>query len=122
MTASATNPEGLPQRCSICGQDVRAWPSAPLDDAPCPRCGSLLIWFRDALSQRLAEGLGVSPDGDYESSLAELRIDSLDIVELVMEIEEEFGIHIPDADYEGMRTIGDLIRCLRRRQLWPPQV
>ena len=45
-----------------------------------------------------------------ESSFIEdLKADSLDIVELVMEFEEEFDITIPDEDYEKIRTVGDAI-------------
>lgn len=43
-----------------------------------------------------------------ESSFVDdLKADSLDVVELVMEFEEEFEITIPDDDYEKIRTVGD---------------
>jgi acyl carrier protein len=42
-------------------------------------------------------------------------LDSLDIVELVMEAEEKFGISIADADAERMRTVGDLIDYIKLR-------
>ena len=42
-----------------------------------------------------------------------MKLDSLEIVELVMEIETELGIEIPDNEYERIRTVGDLQRCIR---------
>ena len=45
-----------------------------------------------------------------ESSFVDdLKADSLDVVELVMEFEDEFEITIPDDDYEKIRTVGDAI-------------
>lgn len=44
MNISSRTPEGEPNRCPICGHDVRMTPSEPSGDAPCPHCGSLL-WF-----------------------------------------------------------------------------
>jgi len=41
--------------------------------------------------------------------IEDLKADSLDIVELVMEFEEEFDVTIPDEDYEKIRTVGDAI-------------
>ncbi len=41
---STRTPEGGPNRCPICGHDVRIEPSLPTRDAPCPHCGHLL-WF-----------------------------------------------------------------------------
>ena len=40
--------------------------------------------------------------------LDDLGADSLDVVELVMALEEEFNIEVPDDDVEGMRTIADV--------------
>ena len=45
-----------------------------------------------------------------ESSFVDdLKADSLDVVELVMEFEDEFGITIPDDDYDKIKTVGDAI-------------
>jgi uncharacterized paraquat-inducible protein A len=41
---SSRTPEGVPNRCPVCGSTVRIEPSSPARDAPCPVCGSLL-WF-----------------------------------------------------------------------------
>ena len=42
----------------------------------------------------------------------DLEADSLDTVELVMALEEEFGIDIPDDDAEKMQTVGDAMKYL----------
>ena len=39
----------------------------------------------------------------------DLKADSLDVVELVMAFEDEFGISIPDDDYEKIQTVGDAV-------------
>jgi acyl carrier protein len=39
----------------------------------------------------------------------DLGADSLDVVEIVMEIEEEFGIEVPDEDAEKMRTVQQIV-------------
>jgi acyl carrier protein len=64
----------------------------------------------------VAEQLGVDPDsvGPESSILDDLGADSLDVVELVMAIEDEFDIEVPDEDAETMRTIGDVERYVAR--------
>ena len=66
------------------------------------------------LSKRIrglvAEQLGVDSNEMTENAniLDDLGADSLDVVEMVMAIEEEFDIEIADEDAEGMRTVGDV--------------
>lgn len=43
----------------------------------------------------------------------DLKADSLDVVELVMEFEEEFGITIPDEDYEKIQTVSDAVSYIK---------
>ena len=42
----------------------------------------------------------------------DLDIDSLDLVDLVMTVEDEFSIELPDEALEGMKTIGDLVKYI----------
>lgn len=44
MNPASRTPEGEPNRCPVCGKEVRLEPSRPPGDAPCPNCGHLL-WF-----------------------------------------------------------------------------
>ena len=58
----------------------------------------------------IVEQLGVDPEKvKLESKFIEdLGADSLDIVELVMAMEEEFDIEIPDEDAEKLKTVNDV--------------
>jgi len=46
------------------------------------------------------------------SLIDDLGADSLDVVELVMKMEEEFGIEIPDEDAEKIKTVNDVIQYI----------
>ena len=46
--------------------------------------------------------------------IEDLGADSLDIVELVMALEEEFGIDIPDEDADKLKTVGDAMNYLQQ--------
>jgi acyl carrier protein len=45
----------------------------------------------------------------------DLGADSLDIVELLMAVEDEYGIQVPDEDAEGMQTVGDIVQYIEER-------
>jgi acyl carrier protein len=62
----------------------------------------------------IAEQLEIDEDSiTMESALIEdLGADSLDVVDLVMSIEDEFEIEVPDEAIENMRTIGDAVRFI----------
>ena len=63
----------------------------------------------------IVEQLGVADTAvTMESSfIDDLGADSLDIVELVMAIEEEFDIEIPDSDAEKVVTVGDVVDYIK---------
>jgi len=63
----------------------------------------------------IVEQLGVAEDSvTMEASfIDDLGADSLDIVELVMALEEEFDIEIPDADAEKVATVGDVVDYIK---------
>ena len=46
----------------------------------------------------------------------DLKADSLDLVEMVMEFEDEFKITIPDEDYEKIKTVGEAISYIEGQQ------
>jgi acyl carrier protein len=49
------------------------------------------------------------------SFMNDLGADSLDIVELIMALEEEYDIEIPDEDVEKMATVGDVVEYIKAR-------
>ncbi len=59
----------------------------------------------------LAEELGVNADEiTAETSFKEdLGADSLDVVDLLMSIEDEFGVEVPDDEIENIKTVGSLV-------------
>lgn len=50
------------------------------------------------------------------SFVDDLGADSLDLVELVMAMEEEFNVEIPDEDSEKMKTVGDAINYINTKK------
>ncbi len=52
---------------------------------------------------------------DDASFIEDLGADSLDTVEMIMEIEDEFGIEIPDEDAEKMQTVGQAIEYIKKK-------
>src|SRR5262245_18918062 len=51
-----------------------------------------------------------------KSFVDDLKADSLDVVELVMEFEDQFKITIPDEDYEKIKTVGDAVKYIEEKQ------
>ena len=70
----------------------------------------------EKLKVMMEDQLGVSPEKvKLDSTLTDdLAADSLDLVELVMNIEEEFDIHIPDEEAENISSVGDLVDFIKK--------
>ena len=68
----------------------------------------------DKIKEMVAENLGVDAATITEESSFkdDLGVDSLDLFELVMALEEEFGIEIPTEDLEQIATVGDVIKYI----------
>ena len=66
----------------------------------------------------VSEQLGVAKQEiKIESKFVDdLKADSLDVVELVMEFEDEFEITIPDDDYDKIKTVGDAISYITEKK------
>ncbi len=73
--------------------------------------------LEDRVSAIVVEQLGVSKEelAPEASFIDDLGADSLDIVELVMAMEEEFDIEIPDDDAEKIQTIEDVISYVKAK-------
>ncbi|NQV37849.1 MAG: acyl carrier protein [Candidatus Marinimicrobia bacterium] len=71
----------------------------------------------DKVKEVIVDKLGVEEDKiTMEASFVDdLGADSLDTVELIMELEEEFGIEIPDEDAENMTTVGAAVTYIETK-------
>lgn len=71
----------------------------------------------DKVKSIIAEQLGVKKEeiNDASKFIDDLGADSLDTVELVMALEEEFGIEIPDEDAEKMVTVGEAVKYIEEK-------
>jgi len=74
--------------------------------------------IKDRVEAIVVEQLGVKPEQiTLEAKFIEdLGADSLDTVELVMGLEEEFGNEIPDEEAEKLMTVGDVITFIEESQ------
>lgn len=72
----------------------------------------------ETIKKLTAENLGVEQDSITEASSFknDLGADSLDLFELVMALEEEFGVEIPTEDLEKIDTVGDVIAYIESHQ------
>ena len=66
----------------------------------------------------IVDQLGVSPDEvtSEASFIEDLGADSLDIVELIMALEEEYDMEIPDEDAEKIQTVQDVLSYITSKQ------
>jgi acyl carrier protein len=69
----------------------------------------------DKVKEIIVDQLGVEEDEVTPQAhfIEDLGADSLDIVELVMALEEEFGLEIPDEEAEKISTVGDAVDYIR---------
>jgi acyl carrier protein len=66
----------------------------------------------------IVEQLGVKPEQVTPEAkfIEDLGADSLDTVELIMALEEEFGIEVPDEQAEKLLNVGDVIKYIEEHQ------
>ncbi len=72
----------------------------------------------DKIKSILAEQLDVNiEDLTTDTDIAkDLNADSLDVVEILMSLEDEFSVEIPDEEIENIKTIGDLAEYIEKNQ------
>ena len=66
----------------------------------------------------VSERLGVDSDQVVEGAefIGDLNADSLDLVEVIMAMEQEFDLEIKDEDAENIRTVGDAVNYIQEHQ------
>jgi acyl carrier protein len=72
----------------------------------------------EGVKKVVVEELGVKEEEVTETSsfTEDLGADSLDLVELVMAFEEEFGIDIPDEEVNSIKTVGDAVNYIEKKR------
>lgn len=77
--------------------------------------------MNDALTEQVFSALAKVRPGSTngitrDDTLESLKLDSLDTITLLFELEDKLGVSIPDVDARSVTTIGDIIECIRRLQ------
>jgi acyl carrier protein len=82
-------------------------------NAPTRRVKEMSVY--EKIKNITVEQLGVEEDdiAMKSSFIDDLGADSLDVVELVMALEEEFDLNIPDEDAEKIQTVGDAVKYIQ---------
>lgn len=71
----------------------------------------MLEKLKEVIEEKLnAEGMKITEETSFKD---DLNADSLDLFELVMALEDEFGIEIPSEDLEQLGTVGDVLNYLK---------
>lgn len=69
----------------------------------------------DEVKEILADQLEISVDDiELESTLSDLGADSLDAIDMVMTIEDQYSIEVPDSVIENMKTVEDVVSFLEQ--------
>lgn len=73
----------------------------------------MLEKVKEVIEEKLnAEGVEITEETSFKD---DLNADSLDLFELVMALEDEFGIEIPSEDLEQLSTVGDVLNYLKNK-------
>lgn len=71
----------------------------------------------EKVSKLISEQLDISESRiDMDSDVIDdFEADSMDIVDLIMSLEEEFGIEVPDDDIENLRKVSDIVKYIEEK-------
>ncbi|MDB2686238.1 acyl carrier protein [Mariniblastus sp.] len=80
-----------------------------------------MLWASNQLvhevAQQYTDTLGIAPGKiNADTRFSDLGADSLDTVEMVMELEENFDVNIPEDVAENMQTLGDVVRYIQEQR------
>ncbi|MDR0987244.1 MAG: acyl carrier protein [Ruminococcus sp.] len=71
----------------------------------------------DKVRSILSERLDASPEEIHEGTSVQddLGADSLDIVDIIMDIEEQFDMEVPEEDIPGLKTVEDIVKYIDKK-------
>lgn len=73
----------------------------------------MLEKMKEIITEQLnLDGVEITEESSFKDDLG---ADSLDLFELVMSLEEEFGVEIPSEDLEKMATVGDVMNYMKNK-------
>jgi len=74
----------------------------------------MLEKIKEIIEEKLSlDGVEITEETSFKDDLG---VDSLDLFELVMALEEEFGTEIPSEDLEGLTTVGGVMEYIQNKQ------
>jgi len=102
----------------MAGSTCEAKDLIPFSLSHLPEGGERRVDVFEKVKEIIVEQLGVNEEevNLQASFVDDLGADSLDIVELVMALEEEFDLEIPDEDAEKIATVGDAVNYIKNAQ------
>ncbi len=73
----------------------------------------------DKIKELIVDQLGVDEDSITATThlMKDLEADSLDAVEIIMAIEDEFGFEVPDEDAEKFQVVGDIVKYVEEKMV-----
>lgn len=71
--------------------------------------------IEEKIKQLVADRLGIEPTFSLGSSFPDLGADSLDAVELIMALEDEFNIEIPDTESQKIKTVQMAVDAVKEK-------
>ena len=71
--------------------------------------------YEDAVRREAADAAGVDPaDVALDDRFEDIGVDSLDALGMISNLEDEFGLEVPDEDLHDLETVADAVAVLRR--------
>lgn len=127
-------PQGVSNQCPLCRSTIAADTPLPDGELRCPQCGGRLWLLHCTAGLRYHEADAVPPVRERVRDIVarkftvppeqltgsvtfeDLGLDSLDVAELIMELEQEFDLTIDDEEVSHLRGINDLLDYLLWRK------